>query len=417
MTDSSVVVSDAPSDAAALDLDLPVALYPLTYLEEGDEVTVGRVDIDSYCVLPADGAQVLRQLGSGKTPREAADWYAATYGETVNIGEFLEAMQELELIAPAGEGAPVELKPVRWQRLGQAIFSPIGLVFYVAILALGVLAMIDTPLAAPRFEHIFVSKYLVVIELVIFVGQIPLVLLHESAHALAGRRLGLNTSLAVGRRFYFIVFETRMDGLVSVPRGKRYLPMIAGLLTDVLVICSLTFAAVAMGAPYSDAPFIAQVFLALAFGTLMRAMWQFYFYLQTDLYYVFVTVLGCNDLQKTSRKILANRWWRLLGRKDRLYDESTFHAKDRAVGRWYSWLLVAGYTFSIITLAIFVIPAMWHLATMVGDIFQPGTSALRLADGIAFSVLNIGQFVAAFWLARRERRERVRTPESTLVLD
>ena len=43
-------------DAAAL--DRPIAVHELTYLPDGDEVTVGRAAVESYAILPADGATV-----------------------------------------------------------------------------------------------------------------------------------------------------------------------------------------------------------------------------------------------------------------------------------------------------------------------------------------------------------------------
>jgi hypothetical protein len=57
------------------DLDQPLRLHPLTYLEEGDEVTVGRADINSFGLFPPDGADLLRRLEAGSTPNEAAQWY------------------------------------------------------------------------------------------------------------------------------------------------------------------------------------------------------------------------------------------------------------------------------------------------------------------------------------------------------
>jgi hypothetical protein len=54
------------------------------------------------------------------------------------------------------------------------------------------------------------------------------------------------------------------------------------------------------------------VALAFAYMTLLRLAWQFFFYLQTDLYYVVVTVLGCVDLQSTARRVLRARLGRSL---------------------------------------------------------------------------------------------------------
>ena len=82
----------------------------------------------------------------------------------------------------------------------------------------------------PRYQHLFFTRSsLTILTLGIVLGQVPWMLLHESFHALAGRRLGLNSKLSIGRRFYYLVFVTSLDGLVAVPRRKRYLPMLAGM--------------------------------------------------------------------------------------------------------------------------------------------------------------------------------------------
>ena len=85
------------------DLDRPVRLHQLTMLDEGDDVTVGRADIDAYCVLPADGAALLRELIRGTPPSRAAQWYERAFGQPVDIVEFLEAMTEMEFVAAPGE--------------------------------------------------------------------------------------------------------------------------------------------------------------------------------------------------------------------------------------------------------------------------------------------------------------------------
>src|SRR6202044_958767 len=113
-----------------------------------------------------------------------------------------------------------------------------------AALVIGwIVATIRTPDLLPENHNIFFTKYISIIELVTFLGQFPLLLLHESFPAVAGRRLGLKSSLSIGRRLYYVVFLTNLDGLVTVPRRKRYLPMLAGMLADVLVASILTLIA------------------------------------------------------------------------------------------------------------------------------------------------------------------------------
>jgi len=127
------------SEAFAIELpgDTVLDLYPLTFLEEGEaedeEVTVGCAEADSYAVLPADGAALLRQLAAGLSLDQAAEWYQDTYGEPADIPGFAQAVTELGFLRPDGAdglapggGARTGSGPVRWQRLGRAVFSPVS---------------------------------------------------------------------------------------------------------------------------------------------------------------------------------------------------------------------------------------------------------------------------------------------------
>jgi hypothetical protein len=403
--------------SAPVDLDRPLRLHPLTYLEEGDEVTVGRADIDSYGLFPADGAALLRRLEAGDSPNTAARWYSEQYGEQVDVAEFLEVLEELELLVKDGEEAAAPAGPVRWQRLGRAVFSPVARVLYGALVAAALVAVARTPQLAPRYQHLFFThSSLVLLTLGIVLGQVPWILLHEAFHALAGRRLGLNSTLSIDRRFYYVVFVTALDGLVAVPRRKRYLPMLAGMLLDVLVICGLTLGAAGLHGATGAAGVVYRLMLSMAFAVVLRLAWQFYFFLRTDLYYLAITVLGCNDLQTTARQMLRNRLVRALRRPERAVDESTWRERDREVARWYSWLMLAGYGFLTVTLATAVVPTGVRVTRMAVHKLGTDLSFVNVADVIVFLVLNFGELVLAGFLAVRGwRRSRTRSSSAALT--
>ncbi|WP_158288205.1 hypothetical protein [Streptomyces sp. ICBB 8177] len=404
----------SPGDAAAggapaaVPPGAPVRLYPLTYLDEGDEVTVGRPDIDSYAVLPADGAALLRRLGDGVPPAQAAAWYRQTYGEPVDIDDFVDTLRELDFVRQADDDAEPAARPVRWRALGAAVFSPVGAVCLAALLTAWVVAMVRSPGLVPTYHNLFFTRYMTVLELVTFVCQFPLILLHEAAHALAGRRLGLRSRLSIGRRLYYVVFQTTMDGLVSVPRRKRYVPMLAGILTDLAVLAALTLGAAATEGPDGHPSTTGRILLALAYMTLLRVSWQLWFYLETDLYYVVVTVLDCVDLQATARDVLRQRLNRLLGRPHTVPDETRWHPRDLSVSRWYSWLLLVGWTVSIGTLLAGVLPvAVRVLSTVLGRLVTSHTHGTAgLLDSVGFLVINLAQLAVIAHLVRRERRAR-----------
>jgi hypothetical protein len=390
----------------SFDPDVPLSVYPLTYLDEGDEVTVGRTDTGSFAVLPADGAALLRVLAGGMSPRQGKQWYTERYGEDVDIDDFLGLLDELELLAPVG-AVPVEAPaaPVRWQRLGRAMFSPVAWACYAILIVVTVVAMVREPVLAPHYQNLFFTNYLVLLEVGIYLGQIPLILVHEAFHALAGRRIGLPSRLSVGRRMYFLVFETALDGLVVVPRRRRYLPMLAGIVADVLVVAVLTLVAALLLHGDGVEVAIGRYVLALAFGTVLRLAWQLYIFLRTDIYYLVVTVLGCVDLHTVARAMLRNRINRLLGRTGRLVDESAWHPRDRAAARWYSWLILGGYLFMIAVAVFALVPAVIRMVIITVSHLQGNASGLGIADALVFVGLNVGQFLLAGWLSARARKQ------------
>ena len=180
----------------------------------------------------------------------------------------------------------------------------------------------------------FFTDYLLVIELTVLIGQAPLILLHESAHVLAGRRLGLRTRVRLGQRWYFLGLRNR-DGWnwVSVPRRQRYLPILAGVLTDIGVIAALTLIAAMTRSSDGTFTLVGGICLALAFTTLPRIAWQLYFFLQTDGYFLVSTVLGTIDLHGAATGLLRNRVNRWRRRPDLQTPMDTWHPRRLGLRR------------------------------------------------------------------------------------
>ncbi len=380
-----------------------LAFHHLSFAPEGDDVVVGRRDIDSYGVFPADGAALVRELAAGRPVPDAARWYEDTYGEPVDVDAFVDTLSELEFLRPAD--APLAaVEPVRWQRLARTLFSPVAAVLYGMVVAAAIGISLGDPSLAPRPANVFFVGSFVVVELTIVIGQLPLSGIHELAHLLAGRRLGLRSRIRLSNRFYFVVFETTLDGLVSVPRRRRFLPMLAGMGADVVVMAALTVAAASLPA----GSLASRVCLALAFSTLPRIVWQGYLFLQTDIYFLVATLLGCIDLHGTSRQWIANRWHRLRGRPERVVDEASWHPADRRAVRWYGPLMIAGYGAAVAMMVVVAAPLAWRLfggalRTLLGD-GDESTGATW--DAAVLFAVSAAHITLAYVLARRQRRPR-----------
>jgi len=381
-------------------------IYPLSFVPEGPDVVIGRLDTNSFATFPEDGAELLKKLQAGLSPQEAAAWYEQQYGEPIDIDDFLETLRDLQFVR---EGADAEIpyapaKTASWQWLGKAMFSPVAWIIYILIIGYCGYLMLRFPYLRISYNHVFFSPYFTIVELALFFAQFPGILFHEFFHMMAGQRLGIPFRLGIGRRLYFLVFETHLTGLWSVPRRARYLPFLAGMLGDILWISLFT-----IGASFAYTPSVPYSFptfcLALAFTTTLRLIWQFYFYLQTDIYYVITNAFRCIDLQQTTRCYLLNRFYRLIGRLDKVEDEELWHPRDRQIAPWYAPIFSLGYLFSILTFLLLGLPvAIRFLSGVAVHLFSRSPLNSDFWDAFSFMTLNSLQLMVVAYIAVHEYR-------------
>jgi hypothetical protein len=383
-------------------LEHVLKLHDLSFVREGDEVVVGRLDTGSYAVFPADGAELLRRIGEGMPLSLASAWYESNFGEPVDVGDFAATLAELGFVREPGvEKDPV--RQIRLRRLGWAAFSPAAWACYAAIVAVWLIAVSRTSTILPHPSQVFFTGSLLLVQAAIVFGQVPLLFLHEGFHVLAGRRLGLPSRMGVSNRLTYIVFETQLNGLKSVPRRARYLPFLAGLVCDGVVFCSLGLTAELTRPGDGSFSLAGRICLALAFTVVMRMAWQLQLYLRTDLYYVFATALNCHDLHDASIALLRNRIWRALGRTHRIVDEQQWTEHDRAVGAFYGPFLIVGVFVMVLITVFGSFPVtLQYFVTAARDIADGPLSA-HFWDGLVSLAINVAQITALIVLARRKR--------------
>lgn len=366
-----------------------INFYPLTVIPENTlEVTVGRLDIDLFILLPADGAALLQQMQAGLPPQQAAEWYRQQYNENIDIEDFLSNLQDLGFIKDGADNNEMVVRPPSpfLRHLGMIAFSPVAWSIYIVLFICCLYTIIRFPILIPSYQNIFFSPYFTLVEVGLFVGQMPGILFHELYHIIAGRRLGIRTHLGFGHRLYFLVFETSLTGLWSVPRRSRYLPLLAGMLADIISFSVLTLVAGATLVIGGKVSFIGMFCLALAFSTVLRFLWQFYFYLRTDLYYLFTHVFGCIDLQHTTQRYLRNRLFRILGLVHKMEDETGWYPKDRQVARWYAPLYVLGNLFSLGVFSELACLPFFVLHTALSPVYMGASGTwIRSGTPVCFS--------------------------------
>ena len=185
------------------------------------------------------------------------------------------------------------------------------------------------------------------------------------------------------------------------------LPFLAGMVADISLLSGLTL----LGALFHDLglpPWCAAVCLAIAFTGVLRVIWQFMFYLQTDLYFVISHALSCPDLQNATRFLIKTKVTQKLRRPPPV-PTGEWSDREQAMARWYAPLLIVGYGFSLFSLLWAGIPSTIHFLTLIfGRLFGSHIQASGILDALSFILLSSLQWGLVVYVAIRDRRVRRR---------
>jgi hypothetical protein len=146
----------------------------------------------------------------------------------------------------------------------------------------------------------------------------------------------------------------------------------------------------------------------------MRILWQAYFYLETDIYFVITTATGCNDLQAATRQRLYARWHRLVPKRWAPSIEERSEQDERAA-RFYAPFLVAGYAVSTAILLWAGLPALVRMWSTILHRFTGDTSMSsgQVVDTLVFLTLNALQIALLVHVFLRDRRGKRRAAEGS----
>lgn len=427
--------------------DRRVRLRPLSLLEEDGEVLVGEPESGTFVTVPAVGGVVLRALQRGATVSEAAQAAAAYAGEPVDVAAFVATLEELGFLAdsadhadpsPVPEGTataapavPRRTAPLQTRRwlhglrpeLVRPLFGRFAWTCY-GVIALGNVALLGVAADQlwPRpsqdafvFHDIGLSALLLV----------PLVLLvaaaHEAWHWLAARAAGVPARFGVDRRMVFLVFETDLSRLWTLPRRQRYSPLLAGMALDSVVLALVLLGRLAISGGLWSAPeLLAALLAAWQLALLATLTLQCMIFLRTDLYAVLVTATGCRNLWRVKSLLLRRACGRLTDTQ--AAELASADEVDLRVGRWFRWLWLAGLAAVTGWFVTFVVPVLVTIVAWAGEglaagpgsgqFWYRGLCALLLLAPLAAVVGLALRHLAGWWSARRSAAGSVGPPEA-----
>ena len=399
----------------------------LSIVDEGDNVVIGNRLSGVFVAVPPVGGVVVRAIQEGASVAEAAAAAEQFAGEPVNVAGFVDRLRQLGLIASPARAAmqlprTAAIQQRRWlggpapERVAW-LFGRAAWTVYACMAAFDVGVLVARPAlfpharAAYQLVHAGAGPSLVLL----FPVATALAILHECGHWLAARAAGLRARFGIDHRMYFLVLETDLSQLWSLPRRRWFGPLLAGLAADATVLAVVLMTELGISERWwALPPFAAHLIAALAFVEAAAMTWQFLLFLRTDLYAVLAAATGCHNLWRVKTLSLRQALRTLTPAQAR--ELSAARPRDLAVAAWFRWLWLAGFLLAASWFSWFGLPLFSHLLAWAvpGLATGPATTRFWLSAACAAillwrygipALLTLGRAAAAIQ-ARHAREPR-----------
>jgi putative peptide zinc metalloprotease protein len=389
------------------------SVIPLSVQKDGDLYVVGNPDMGDFYQFPAQGIKILDMIGSGDGPATIKSRLAADGLENVDVDDFVNQLTDIGFIYQKDQQQDVQdrlrassqvsrrtfnVDP----RFARAIFSLPVLACYVVVVIYACLHAIQNPALRINISALYIEENKTLL-LAIVLGLSSLqTVIHEIGHMLAAARHGIKSRYGIGNRLWTIVAESDLTGILTLPKSQRYLPMLAGLLVDILSLSLFTILLDTL-LQRGAGPFTIQVIQVMVLETAIAIAWQFNVFVKTDIYFVLCNYFSYPDLDKDARAYLRHVLYRVtFGRFGREAPPRIF--SNLIVLQIFALVWSFGRVLSLFILFAVFLPTMWqYLESALQLLSGPPASVWMACDTIIYvtimlTMLGAGMYV---WLKHR----------------
>jgi putative peptide zinc metalloprotease protein len=367
-------VTDVAENDLALTAQTRLVLRPLSVTVRGPgELLVGDLSRGEFVVLPEIAGTVLQALREGGTLGQVAASLRTSLGEDIDVLDFATALLDLGFVAAVDDveiaslpgtlytGGRIAAAAVRFLR---PLFTPPAWVCYAALLLIDLIMLAGVPSLRPHAAELYFLRNPLLSLACVTATTTVAAGCHELAHWLAARNEGVPARVTISRRGFFLVYQTDLTALRTIPRRRRLGPLLAGLACDTVLLSLFVLPRAGAAAGWwrltgTLAGYLAAVSVGL--GTVM--LFQVLVFMRTDLYAVLALGFDCLNLTEVSR-LMVRAWVRPLTDAQRAELDAA-DPNDLRVARWYRVLLAAGIVAGAGYFVAIFIPAAWRIITWI----------------------------------------------------
>ena len=393
-------------------------VIPLSVQPDGDDFLIGNVELEDFYQIPRQGRDIIDMLRRQLTPAAIKSALAENGETSIDVDDFISVLREIGFIYLIADkqGHQERIKAVPADKrilfkanvkIAKAIFSPAAFVGYLGIVGYALYCSVLDPTLRINWSAFYIERNFAATLVLLLILSSITVALHELGHMLAAARYGISSKLGISNRLWNIVAEADLSGVMSLPKRQRYLPLLAGMMVDTLVISLLTLLIRELQNNGVDG-FPIMLIQALILQVIVTILWQFNFFLKTDVYYLLSNYFSYPDIDTDARIYLGNLIYYFSNKKiGRLSNKEKF--KNLRFVRLFSILWVIGRISSLLFLTFIFIPTLYRYAKKSYQIFQDpnasiGTAydlAIFVAISIIILLIGLYMWLKGRWLSRQ----------------
>ena len=369
-------------------------VIPISIQKDGDAYIVGSADLGDFYQFPREAVAILTMLQSGETPEAIKSNMADSEPVPVDVDDFITQLLQMGFLtrgdmprfdprAPDISNRPSGRVFAADPRMAKAVFSLPALICFLAIVVYAAISAIMDPALRLDFGALYIETNRTLLLIVVLALSLLQTAAHELGHMLAAAREGITCRYGIGTRLWTVVAESDLTGILALPRAKRYLPMLAGLLVDILCLSLFTLLLgllLRMGA----SEFMLQVVRVMMLETAISMAWQFNIFVKTDIYFVLCNYFSYPDLDRDARAYLRHLVHHAsFGRFGAVAPSRIFG--HLAALRIFTLVWVFGRLLSVAVLVTIFLPAMWQYLTSAARMLNgPPASMWAALDTITY---------------------------------
>jgi len=346
-----------------------VELHPLSIVKEEDKFIVGREDTEIYILTQKVGVEIIQAIQRHKRVSEIEKSLKKRHG-AVDVEGFVEKLKVHGFVKKIDKKflhyrkkktkdffGFISQKNISW------LFSKPMYTFYIIMLLLGLASFLMNPNYFPKSQDYFFTGYYILLFPLSFFVSWFFVLLHEFGHYAAAKSLGIKAHFGISNRLHYVVATTSVTNLYSLSRKKRFRVLFGGMAVDFLVIALGFLLLFVSDYFFGFSPIIYKIIKFVILIQFLGILWQFMFFMKTDIYYAFEHWRGIYNLMEKTKQFLKSKLKKTFN--------PYFLKKEKNTIRVYSAFMVLGMLIVGAIFFLYSLPILVQLfVTSVGNILR-----------------------------------------------